>query len=376
MRHSLMFCRLKRVATTSKKAIAKPIGGGTRVFLCKNIIVERHSGGEFSVNVGGMPFDDTTLTIEAPRGQSRAVGTGPDPVVPEIEPVPEQPDIARPITEQPGEVGMIDRNLQDFTGWVYIPEPLDIHSVRSRANPVAGATVTIIAGLGESTGTNQNGQYVFPNIEGDELHLLVEKKGFEPKEVIVHRFRPTTLSNRVMSNFAGDPQKIPGNILIGHAWPDEVRFILQETLVVYDLLYVEGGTNNRDLGGFYRSGIIVNYSELVGSFHGRSGVLGSFAHEIAHAHQHALISIDGSGDLHDWVNTSEGKSFAEARRKDWEQVGKARYDNVPGYSSLIENAAETCAHYWSVNRWGGRTAYGNLAIEAPNRFRWAQQWLK
>ena len=43
-----------------KKGDCKPIGGGTRVFLCKNIIIERHSGGEFSVNVGGMPFDGAT----------------------------------------------------------------------------------------------------------------------------------------------------------------------------------------------------------------------------------------------------------------------------------------------------------------------------
>ena len=350
-----------------KEGDCKPIGGRTRIFLCKNIIIERHSGSEFSVNVGGVPFDDTTLMIEPPP--SRAVATVPDPMVPDIEPIP----------EQPGEVGVIDRNLPDFTGWVYIPEPLYLHYTHSETKPVAGATVTIMAGsrTGENVITNQNGQYIFPNVEGDELHLLVEKDGFEPKEVIVHRFRPTTLSNRTMSNFYEDPQKNPGNILIGHAWPDEVRFILQKTLVVYDLLYVDGGTpSGIDIGGFYGDGVVVVYSELVGRFHGKAGVLGTFAHEIAHAHQHALIAVDGSGDVRKWKDTPEGRAFAEARRKDWEQVGKARYDNVPGYDTLDENAAETCAHYWSVDRWGGRTAYGKLSVEAPNRFKWAEQWLK
>ena len=40
-----------------------------------------------------------------------------------------------------------------------------------------------------------------------------------------------------------------------------------------------------------------------------------------------------------------------------------------------ETAAETCAHYWSVDRWGGRTAYGFLEVEAPNRYKWAEKWV-
>ena len=45
-----------------------------------------------------------------------------------------------------------------------------------------------------------------------------------------------------------------------------------------------------------------------------------------------------------WKDTPEGKAFAEARRKDWEQVGKVPYDTIEGYSSDHENAAETCAY--------------------------------
>ncbi|MYA98385.1 carboxypeptidase regulatory-like domain-containing protein [Candidatus Poribacteria bacterium] len=189
---------------------------------------------------------------------------------------------------------------------------------RSRTAPVAHGTVTIMSGprFGECVATDQHGQYVFPGVSTDKLRLLVEKQGFEPKEVIVHRNRPTTLSNGISPNFHGDPQKTPGNILIGRAWPDEVRFIFKETQVVLDLLYIEGGVPSEDIGGFYGAGMIVVYSEHVGRFHGKPGILGTFAHEIAHAHQHALISIDGSGDIWKWKDTPEGQAFADARRKD------------------------------------------------------------
>ena len=268
---------------------------------------------------------------------------------------------------------------QDFVGRVYTPKLLEYGYTRSDILPVKSATVTVTSGskFGKKVITDQDGQYIFPNIEGDELHLRVEKSGFEPKEVIVYRFAPTVLSNGMKSNFPGDPQHTPGNILIGHRWPDEVRFILQQTLVIHDLLYIDGGSpTSRLVGGFYRSGVVVVFTNRVARSHGRSGVLGTIAHEIAHAHQHALVSRDGSGDIWKWANTSEAVAFAEAQKKDWVEVGKAPYDTIPGYDTLDENAAETSAHYWSVDRWGGRTAYGNLRVEAPNRFKWAQQWLR
>ena len=111
------------------------------------------------------------------------------------------------------------------------------------------------------------------------------------------------------------------------------------------------------------------------------GLLGTFAHEIAHAHQHATVSVDGSTRvIHGWKDTPEGRAYEEARRKDWEQVGKSPLDATYGRGTgggvaLTETAAETCAHYWSVERWGGRTAYGLLEVEAPNRYKWAEKWV-
>ena len=286
----------------------------------------------------------------------------------------------RGVTIQFDDLGcIVNRSPNDFVGRVYTPVPID-WKVRSEAKPLSGVVVTILSGAhrGKSVVTDQNGQYTFTNVSDDELHLLVEKEGFEPKGVIVHRERKTLLANGDVPNYREDPQQCPGNILIGQRWADEVRPILEQVLVVHDLLFVDGGTPpaNEDIGGFYSRGVAVVYSEQYIQWQDRVGLLGIFAHEIAHAHQHATVSVDGSAwGIHGWVDTPEGRAFAEARQKDWEEVGKARYDSIRGYDTLVENAAETLAHYWSVDRWGGRTAYGKLEIEAPNRFKWAQQWV-
>ena len=276
------------------------------------------------------------------------------------------------------------RNPGDFIGRVFAPKPEDWQT-RPEAQPITGVTVMIASGprAGESVATNPSGYYRFPNVKGDELHLRVEKEHFEPKEVRVHRSRPTILANGDVLNYKGDPQQHPGNILMGHRWPDEVRFILEEILVVHDLLYVEGRRlpKGTDLGGFYSLGVVVGYSYQYADWGDAVGLLGTFAHEIAHAHQHATVSVDGSAwEIHGWQNTPEGRAYEEARRKDWEQVGKSRLDNIYGSGggggvALTETAAETCAHYWSVDRWGGRTAYGLLEVEAPNRYKWAEKWV-
>ena len=277
------------------------------------------------------------------------------------------------------------RSASDFIGRIYAPKPED-WKVRSDARPITGVTVTIKSGLraGESVITNNSGYYRFPNVRGDELHLRVEKEHFEPKEVIVYRSQPTILANGDVLNYPEDVQQNPGSILMGQSWPDEVRFILEETRVVHDLLYAEGGAPpvGEDIGGFYSRGIIVIYSHQYANWQDSVGVLGTFAHEIAHARQHALVSVDGSAwEIHDWNNTPEGIAYKEAREKDWNEVGKAQLDyggDRPDYPGnvLTETAAETIAHYWSVDRWGGRPHYGDLRITAPNRFKWAAVWLQ
>ena len=275
------------------------------------------------------------------------------------------------------------RSASDFIGRIYAPKPED-WEVRSDAQPITDTTVTIMSGsrAGESITTDKNGYYLFPNVRGDELHLRVEKEHFETKEVIVHRSQPTILANGDVLNYSEDVQQNPGSILMGQSWPDEVRFLFEETLVVHDLLYVEGGTPTVGIGAFYSRGVIVMYSHKFAKRQDLVGVLVTFAHEIAHARQHALVSVDGSAwGIHDWNNTPEGIAYKEAREKDWNEVGKAQLDidrDRPDYRGnvLTETAAETIAHYWGVERWGGRPHYGDLRITAPNRFKWAAVWLQ
>ncbi len=271
------------------------------------------------------------------------------------------------------------QNRQDFIGCVFVPKVnrenlVYMKSVRPFSQPLPGVTVTIMSGKrsGESTVTDQNGQYVFQDVQEDALYLLAEKEHFEPKEVIVHRSRQTILANGDVPNHVGNnPQKIPGNILIGQVWPEPIRPLLQQQPVVSDPLFIIADLHKKR-GGLYDSGIVV-IDKNIYTPHYVAHIANIFAHEIAHMRQHAIVSADGSGNMFSWVHTPEGRAFAEARQKDWNEVGKANIDRIPGFSSLVENAAEICAYYWTGEN---RRLYENPRVTAPNRFKWAQEWLK
>lgn len=152
-----------------------------------------------------------------------------------------------------------------------------------------------------------------------------------------------------------------------------MRFILEETQVPPDLLFIQGyKTPSRGAGGLYTGNgiafIFPDADEGVGV-----GALHVCAHEIAHAHQHALVFGGRYNWVDDWVNAPEGRAFAKAKERDWAEVGKTKYDSRSHFNSLWENAAETSAHYWSIGtEWEGE----NIEEIAPNRFRWAEEWLK
>ena len=301
-------------------------------------------------------------------------GTPSEPVEP-IEPEPEPVEPIEPVEGPPVE--------GDFVGWVYTPEvqfaTLDngaLHPYAGRHRgacaPVQGVIVTIVES-GRKTATNKDGRYVFRDIQEDNLHLRVEKNSFEQKEAVVYRSRPTALisdGNVVEINYEEGIQKSPGTILIGHRWPDEVRFIFKQTVVMPDLLYIRHPLENPI--GFYIQGVIVLDSDV----EDRDFVAHYTAHEVAHAHQDALLEVNQVGrTVGSWDETPEGKAFAQARKKDWSTVGKAEYDSFSHLMYGIENAAETCARYWSVGRWEKTVGYGELKKEAPNRFKWVEEWV-
>lgn len=292
-------------------------------------------------------------------------------------------DHTNELSEHVGET-ITDWQPNDFVGQVYIPSIEDGISVHFKKR-LPGANVTIVSGVrsGESTITDKNGRYRFLNVNEDELHLRVEKAYFEPKEVIAHRSGPTILSNGAtpVHRTGDDPQRVPGNILVGFAWPSEVRLILEEMLVPPDLLYCEGSVppqGYQHVGGFYHfnEGVVVVYSDGYW-LHSEArtdwlSLLSTFAHEFTHAHQH-MVTIDSGVGFFRWVDTPEGKAFQAAREKDMAEVGEAWYDYVPLFStSALENAAETGAHYWSK-------VIGNEITREehfPNRFKWAEEWLR
>ena len=106
----------------------------------------------------------------------------------------------------------------DFIGQVLIPVDL---RPRTSAVPVGSVSVTIVSGprAGEEVETDQNGQYVFLEVEEDRLHIRLEKEKHETKEAIVHRTKATTLTDTLPLEYEG-PQDTPGKVLtpLIHEW--------------------------------------------------------------------------------------------------------------------------------------------------------------
>jgi len=271
-----------------------------------------------------------------------------------------------------------------FTGRVLVPDPRG-SSLRFTAKPTTGATITVMAGpqVGEQVTTNPAGYY-YIRTEEEQLHLRVEKEWFEPKEVIVSRSSATILANGDRPNHPKDPQQQPGVILIGQIWPDEMRFLLENMVVVHDLLYIEAGPRDdegRFIGGGYNNGLVMMYNtEIFHSAPLRNGSLVTrmniFAEEIIHAHQHAQVARDGSGELPEWVNTPEGQAFLDARERDWQEYGKSGhelgYRIFPAESAAFIGVIVCLRDTWQRITIGGQR---DTLIKTPHRQAWAAEWL-
>ena len=349
--------RMKPRGTNLQSGDAKPYQNTKNTFVCKYIVQKEDVGEVFHTYVGHHETEGDYMYVS---------------FFEHTDEIPEQ--VGPTIT---------DWQPHDFVGQIYIPSIVDDVSIHFEKQ-LPGVNVTIMSGprQGESAVTDRNGRYRFLNVAEDELHLRIKKKYFETKEVIVRRSGPTTLTNGTAPFHRGsnDPQKEPGNILMGQAWLHEIRFLLEEMLVPPDLLYCEGGTPSqyKGISGRYHSdkGVVVIYSD---QYWLRSedrtdwiSLLLTFAHEITHAHQHA-VSINDNKKIYDWINTPEGRAFQVARERDLAEVGETVYDSFSHFSSTpLENAAETGARYWG----GERLSLTNIGREDfPNRFKWAEEWL-
>ena len=209
-----------------------------------------------------------------------------------------------------------------------------------------------------------DGRYVIPDFDGDEIHIRLEKSGDETKEVIVHRTRPTEVLGQGPLGYQG-PQQTPGMVLVGLEWLPEIKDIMRQMPVVPDLLLV-----------LFDPSIPVNmFGSGVVGVHSLNNMR-VLAHEVCHAHQQWIVAPQGKygGVGTRWDGTPEGKAYAVARQADWDEVGKSTLDLKPWTSSHREGAAEICARWWDVDRRPEFTRAW-LRVNAPNRTRWAGDWL-
>lgn len=285
-----------------------------------------------------------------------------------------------------------DTNKTGFVGRILSVLPVqEIDKGVVRVLP--GVTVTILSGpkSGESTVSDENGYYHFPDVNEDELHLRVEKHCFETKEVLVSKTRRTAIMpGRHTPNYGGRfnlarERKVPGTITMGHAWPERIKKLLRQITVPHDTLYLE---NQSPLPYSGAQGLYATQAGFVitaGISSRPADLLSVLAHELAHARQHAIVAIDGSGSLmSDWNNSPEGIAYEEARRKDWEEYGDdvLSSDNPYYRARLTESSAEFMSHFWLVtilkDEWeqfyAGPDLHEQMKKYAPHRLAWAEEW--
>ena len=366
----------------------KPLKGDTDTFSCRFTVPEE-SIGTIALQVGKETADIAGNTAaELLHIAPFMIVEEPEPMV-VLEVVPALKTLLPPTRQ---EHPLPENRSGGFVGQIRTLYSTDGTEVNS-TQPIAGVSVTITAGsrAGEQVTTDQGGYYLFPNVNKDELYLRVEKEYFEPKEVIVHRARPTVLREQTGPVIERkDPWNTPGTIVIGQRWPDAIRFIFRETLLPSDLLLViDDGYKSPDRAAaqYQWEGPLQGVISIrkIGNDYIMLLMLG---HELGHAHQHAITA-----NSTDWTETPEGRAYAQAREKDWDEVGKSPLDQfiTKGYREdlrLSEGAAEVSSLYWGRGIWAEKgevfsawrvdivPGKRDLETMAPNRYKWAEEWLK
>ncbi len=294
-----------------------------------------------------------------------------------------------------------ESNPEDFVGRVCmeVPRGNDDWANVDYIAPVSLAVVTITHGprKGEQVTTDEGGYFHFPNVKGDKMYLRVQRAYLEPKEVIVHRNKPTELQQlRPNEVFDAEhqnrerPQNAPGIILVGIRWPDAVRSILESEPLPHDLLLTIGPAFfYDDDSGLMTAGYYIGHvASVYYTFPEEEGRIyhPTLVHELAHARQHAVAIMHGDNSLFDWEKTPEGKEYQAALEKDLAEIpykhwiGTLDKNEYLG-SSMLENAAELYVMYWyfGIEEFLGGSETpgdGGIRARAPNRFKWCQKYIR
>ena len=236
-------------------------------------------------------------------------------------------------------------------------------------DPVADARVEVTSGPagGRSTTTSASGSYRLEELPPGTIQLLVTKEGFQDLPETTEVSSDTSVFDMLVRRNCSP-------------WPSEVQHIMARLSLPSGLCLIR-----------QPNGRSSNYHTQTRTVYLRggspaTGEVGSLAHEIAHAHQHQVVLEAGLGEpgfdddfIPKWVSTREGASFVELTG--WRHDPNADQRRPPfgwsegpcepwscGYPNPLEDAAEFTAYYYGFG-------LGDPRVTAPERFRWAEEFI-
>ena len=260
-----------------------------------------------------------------------------------------------------------EATLFEYTGLVEEPHPGRFSS----AQGVARARLTVLGGIpdGRTAVTDAEGRFSFPDYPHCELdspecrarRFRVEKYGYETREVGAND--PYWRREQGDSGTLRSPTY--KRIVIGHEWPVDPRHPQFERMrrtvpAMNPLWYVRLADPLFNISGYYHAGVIA--IGLAGA------VWPTIVHEYCHGHQD-WAADPNRYNAGDWEQSPEGQAYIEA----------AAADRAAGYTSTAlgsrgpaEEAANVCVSFAYDPSNFGRN---DLREQAPNRYRWAEEWL-
>lgn len=280
------------------------------------------------------------------------------------------PDASRTLPLMPSPLDPLptEPTLIEYTGLVEQPYP----SRGNRAQGVPRVRLTILGGIpdGRTAVTDSEGRFSFPDYPRCELdspecqarRFRAEKQGYETREVGANDsyWRRDGGFNATARSTAYK------RIIIGHEWPVDPRHpqrferMRRTVSAMNPLWYVRVAESLGSASGYYSGGVIV-----IGPY---TPVFNTIVHEYCHAHQDWAADPSRYGS-HQWEQSPEGQAYTEAEAAD----RAAGYQYPPWRSrGPTEDAAEVCATFAYDTASFTRN---DLREQAPNRYRWAEEWL-
>jgi hypothetical protein len=207
------------------------------------------------------------------------------------------------------------------------------------------------------TVSDQNGVFTFQGVSVQSAIVRAALDGYETES------KTLTVAEDTTVDFA-----------LGHAWPHEMRSMLERVPVVIGLKFKRAPGSGPS---HYLTSPPVAVFVTPSPVHGE---LGAIAHEICHSHQ---FRAAGDANTSDWYATPEGRAYVSAtgwtqpsgtwQRPACENGGNGCLGTGCGYPNPFEENAQVCAAWYNP----GNVFYADpRELErCPIQFAWARQWL-